>query len=117
MGRILLVALALVAACAQPTAPGAEPFTSTASTQPFIRGVITAVDPQRGFRVEARPAGAYEVDVAIVRADEATKIQRAGAGDAKWESLMAGQTVSVWIRGPVMESLPVQVIAERIVVE
>lgn len=114
MGRIVsFVVLAFIAACAQPTAPAVEPHALTASTEPFIRGVITA-EQQGGFLVEVRPAGTYKVDIAVVRADEETKVQPAGV---KWESLAVGQTVSVWIKGPVMESLPVQVIAETVVVE
>ncbi len=112
MGRILsLVAVVLTAACSNFLAP-VDP-----AEEPFIRGVITAHDSEWGILVEAQPLEASTVEAAWVRSDKNTTVHRAGAGGVVWESLSEGQSVSVWIKGAVMESLPVKVVAASVVVE
>ncbi len=108
---VVFIALVLTAACSNFLAP-VDP-----AEAPFIRGVITAHDAEWGFLVEAQPAEASEVEAAWVRSDKETRVQQAGSGPVVWESLSEGQTVSVWIEGAVMESLPVKVVAERVVIE
>lgn len=84
--------------------------------EPSIRGTITAVDGG-SIRVEEVPGEESGGAKAIVRVGRETAIRRAGGPAATAADLDVGGRVSVWFRGPVAESYPVQAAAGAIEIE
>lgn len=104
---LMLVAVVLATSCGQSTAP---------QTDAYIRGTVTKTDGPSGAVLVQATDPAARIDAAWVRMDERTRVER--KGDAlRAEVLTIGEIVSVWTTGVEMRSLPVQVVAARIVVE
>lgn len=87
---------------------------------PDIRGVVTS-DAAERILVEAEPGSPSGGPKALVRIEPHTRIfMRSGGGapeEAVAGAVRAGQTVSVWYSGPILESYPVQVTAEAVVID
>jgi uncharacterized protein DUF3221 len=93
------------------------PTSSVPTSAPYIVGTVTAADGER-IRVEENPAdesGSAKASIRIVPG-ETTIVRRSGER-VKAEDIRAGDRVAVWVRGPVMESYPVQARGEVIVIE
>ena len=105
----MLVAVVLATGCNQMTTPEME-------TDPYIRGTVTRTDGPSGAVLVQASDPAARVDVAWVRVNEQTRVERQ-SGVLRAEAVAVGQTVSVWTTGVEMRSLPVQVTAARIVIE
>jgi hypothetical protein len=111
MRRLVLMLMVAVLAigCDQMTAPESE-------TEPYIRGTVTQTDGPSGAVLVQATDPAARVDVAWVRVDERTGVERQN-GVLRAAALAPGQRISVWTTGVELRSLPVQVFAERIVIE
>ena len=83
----------------------------------FIRGSITQVGAPWGNLVVGEPGTDYRTDRAYFRISAETKIQRADGTSASVADIRVGRQIKLWIIGPIMESYPVQVHADRIVIE
>lgn len=83
----------------------------------FIRGSITEVGAPWGNLVVGEPGTDYRIDRAFFRVSAETKVQRADGTAAGAADLRVGSKIRLWITGPIMESYPVQVYADRIVIE
>ena len=109
----LLGSLGLIA-CARPaTAPKA----AVLSDDFFIRGTIVQVDAPWGFLVRGVSGTEYQVDRAFFTVHSGTEFRRRAGGNASVNDLTVGREISLWITGPIMESYPVQVSAQLIIVE
>lgn len=104
---LMLLAVVLAAGCGQSTAP---------ETDAYIRGVVTRTDGPSGAVLVQATDPAARVESAWVRVDERTRVERKN-GVLRAEGLALGEIVSVWTTGVEMRSLPVQVLAARIVIE
>lgn len=113
MNRLLLP-LALIAAVA--CSSGADPIAQLPTDPPEIAGTITDVTGDR-IRVEAVPTDSAGSPKAVARILDSTVVLRRNGAAFPAESLRAGDRVSVWTSGPVMESYPVQFGATAVVVE
>jgi hypothetical protein len=83
----------------------------------FIRGTITETNNAWGYIVKAASnARNTEPSAAFTLASDVV-IRRADGSPASKADLQVGKTISVWITGIVLESLPVQVTAKTIVID
>jgi hypothetical protein len=102
-----------------PVAPEPHPPRSPATlpaTQPGIQGIVTSHNEQ-SVLVEENPLEETGSPKALVRvAPETAVLFRNGTRGSPGD-LTIGHNVSVWFRGPVMESYPVQGTASQIVIE
>ena len=107
----MLVTVLLVA-CA---APGpARPAGAPPTDPPYIQGAVTAIDVA-GSRITVEAPD----NQAVVTVTKQTRmVEEFGGGyePSSLTQLAAGQTVAVWVSGPVRESFPVQADADVIVV-
>ncbi|HEY0038758.1 MAG TPA: hypothetical protein VGB66_18825 [Longimicrobium sp.] len=103
----MLLAVVLAAGCGQSTVP---------ETDPYIRGTVAQTDGPSGAVLVQATDPAARVDAAWVRVDGRTRVERK-SGELRAEVLTIGEMVSVWTTGVEMRSLPVQVVAARIVIE
>lgn len=88
------------------------------SEAPSIRGVVTAIGPQRTLMIEENPAEASGSAKAHVRVPEDAAIWDRGSGAKEsFEDIRQGETASAWFTGPVAESYPVRATARVIVIE
>ncbi|HEY0023282.1 MAG TPA: hypothetical protein VGB24_10245 [Longimicrobium sp.] len=105
---LMLVAVGLATAgCGESTAPERDAY---------IRGMVTQTDGPSGAVLVKAADPAARVDAAWVRLNERTRVERK-SGELRAEVLTIGETVSVWTTGVEMRSLPVQVVAARVVIE
>lgn len=107
--------LGAVAACQRDSLTPAD--LATLSDPYFIRGSITEVGAPWGNLVIGQPGTDYRTDRAFFRVSAETKIQRADGTSASAADIRVGRQIRLWITGPIMESYPVQVYADRIVIE
>ena len=88
-----------------------------------ITGRVTQLDeelPPRWFVVEASPGSDSSVSSARVSLGRSSRVLRRQHGElvtADALALIRGETVRVWLTGPVAESHPVQATAEAVLVE
>jgi len=116
--RALIAATFLLGAAAACQRDSLTPAHLAASTDPyFIRGSITEVGAPWGNLVIGQPGTDYRTDRAFFRVSAETKIQRADGTSASVADIRVGRQIRLWITGPIMESYPVQVYADRIVIE
>ena len=105
---LMLVAVVLATAgCGQSTAP---------ETDAYIRGMVTRTDGPSGAVLVESIDPAARVESAWVRVDWRTRVEQKSLV-LRAEGLAVGEIVSVWTTGVEMRSLPVQVVAARIVIE
>ncbi|WP_331025988.1 hypothetical protein [Longimicrobium sp.] len=104
---LMLMAVVLAAGCGQSTAP---------ETDAYIRGTVTQTDGPSGAMLVKAADPAARVESAWVRVNDRTRVERKSLV-LRAERLALGEIVSVWTTGVEMRSLPVQVVAARIVVE
>ena len=110
-----MVASIVLAGCRREREPTAvadltsEPF--------FIRGHIKAANHPWGFLVEGEPGTNYRVTSAVFTVGPSTVFRRADGGAASAADLQVGREIRLWITGVIMESFPVQVRAEIVVID
>ena len=108
----LLIASAALAGCANDTTgPGGAALTAAPF---FIRGSITETGHPWGYRVDAEGTGS-RASAAYFTLNAATVIRRADGAAGTAADLTVGKRISVYITGPIMESLPPQVGAQLII--
>lgn len=83
---------------------------------PFIRGDVTAIDTSRGVLVEGEGNTGAEKS-AYVRLTPTTSVWWKLASTASTTDIVVGRSVTVWIDGPVLDSLPQQVTARVVVID
>ena len=106
---------AVLAACGRSSDPtGVAGLTSEPY---FIRGNITSATHPWGFLVEGQPGTSYRVTTAHFTVAENTVYRRADGSAASAADLRVGAGIRLWITGIIMESHPVQVRAEIIVID
>jgi len=119
----LLLATALIAACAQKQSDTSSTSTHGATTAifptnaPSITGIVTAIGPGASLRIEEKPgldAGGAKAQVRVP--DGAAILDRSGP-ERTLADIREGAIVSAWFTGPVAESYPVQATASAIVIE
>ena len=119
LGGMALV-LALLWACAGPSrsvdSEQADPNELMASSEPSIRGRITASEGS-SVLVEENPDEQPGSAKAYVRLGPATVIRLDDRTPGTHADLKVGDSVSVWFIGPVAESYPVQATAGAIRIE
>jgi hypothetical protein len=82
---------------------------------PFTIGVLAAIDPARGYLVEA-DSGSSAPLRSYFRLSAATTVSwQSGAGGSPTD-LQIGRTVGVWQDGPVLDSVPPRIIARQVVI-
>jgi hypothetical protein len=84
---------------------------------PFISGRITEVGSSWGFLVEARTDSSLREDKAYVQVGPDTKLSWQDGRRARPADLRVGRRATVWITGNIQDSYPVQVYAQRVVLE
>jgi len=104
---LMLLAVVLAAGCGQSTEP---------ETDAYIRGTVTRTDGPSGSVLVQATDPAARVGSAWVRVDDRTRLERKSLM-LRAEGLALGEIVSVWTTGVELRSLPVQVVAARIVIE
>ena len=88
------------------------------TTDPFfIRGTIRSSDHPWGFFVEGQPGTSYRVTSAHFTVGPNTIIRRADGSAATAADLQVGREIRLWITGVILESLPVQVSAQIVVID
>src|SRR5688572_6035055 len=111
----VLAAVVVIAACGRNSEPtGVAGLTSEPY---FIRGNITSANPPWGFLVEGQPGTSYQVTTARFTVGENTVYRRADGSAATADDLRVGTAIRLWITGAIMESHPVQVRAEIVVID
>jgi hypothetical protein len=116
--RALIAATFLLGALAGCQHDSLTPAELAALSDPFfIRGSITEVGAPWGNLVVGEPGTDYRTDRAFFRISSETKIQRADGTSATAADIRVGRQIKLWITGPIMESYPVQVHADRILIE
>lgn len=111
--RALAMLLLLLCACGcddDSTSSGGLP-----ADAPAIAGTITSVGAS-SIRVEENPADDWGSAKADLRLTGRTRVLNQDGSPASADQLAVGQTVQVWITGPVAESYPVQATADVIVI-
>ena len=83
----------------------------------FIRGTITETAHPWGYLVKATGGGSSREPSAAFTVSSATVFKRRDGSPATKADLRTGRTITLWITGIVMESLPVQVEAKSIVID
>lgn len=83
----------------------------------FIRGTITETAHPWGYLVKATGGGTSREPSAAFTVSSATVIKRLDGSPASKADLQTGRTISLWITGIILESLPVQVEAKSIVID
>jgi hypothetical protein len=112
---VALVA-AFVAGCKRE--PATTPASAMFGNEPFfIRGSVTEVGKPWGTLVTGEPGTSYKIDKAYFRVTPATQVVRADGSAATIADVKVGTKITLWIAGPIMESYPVQVSAQRILIE
>lgn len=97
------------------TSPG--PATNdSAANRPDIRGTITRIAGAT-LVVEENPSEESGSLKAAVEISESTLVRTSAGGPMSRSAFRTGQIVSVWFKGPVMESYPVRGTAEMVIVE
>jgi hypothetical protein len=94
-----------------------EPDAALAAEPFFIRGPIARAGDAWGYLVKGEPGTDYRVDQAYFTVGTDTELRHRDGSSASAADLAAGRVISLWITGPIMESYPVQVRAERIVID
>jgi hypothetical protein len=111
----VLAASAALASCggnSEPTGVAAltrEPY--------FIRGTITSANHPWGFLVEGQPGTGYRVTSAHFKVGPNTVYLHADGTAAAAADVQVGRGIQLWITGVIMESYPVQVEAQIIVID
>ena len=107
-----------ILACSAPAAPQGDSL-----GEPLVRGEVGSVDHRAtasGILVSALP-GSREMCGIAATADSATRVYRRGASgelsSAAVKDVAIGDTVEVYVDGPVAESCPVQGRADAIVID
>lgn len=67
--------------------------------------------------MEADPSQQSGSPKAAVEITESTRIRTSAGGPMSLSAFRTGQVVSVWFKGPVMESYPVRGTADQVIVE
>ena len=112
----LATALMSVAAFSACKRDNTGPDAAALANEPFfISGEITEAGRPWGYRIKGVPGTSYRIDEAYFRLDSNTILRRADGSTATAADLVVGSKISLWITGPIMESHPVQVFAQRIV--
>ena len=115
-GLIVGAALASAAVACQRTS--AEPDAAALANEPFfLRGRITQAGHPWGYRMTGEPGTSYQVTEATFRLTSETVLRRADGSQATAADLAEGREITLWITGPIAESYPVQVTAQRIVLK
>jgi hypothetical protein len=115
---VRLVTALIGAAAAGCQRTSAEPETATLVNEPFfIRGTLTETRHPWGYRLRGEPGTGYHEKEAYFRIGPETKILKADGTAAAAADLIVGREMTLWITGPIAESYPVQVHAQRIVLK
>ena len=83
---------------------------------PDFQGILTAVS-EGSIRIEENPAEEWGGSKAALQITDSTSIVWSNGAAAVRADLRTGQRVQAWVRGPVMESYPVQGTAQRVRIE
>ena len=113
----LLVSAALSGAIACQGSSAAPDSAALASEPFFLQGTITEVGQPGGYRIKGEPGTSYQVNEAYFRVGSETELRRADGSRAAVSDLVVGRELTLWITGPIAESHPVQVRAQRIVLK
>ena len=111
----VLAAAAAVGACGRNSEPTG--FAGLTSEPYFIRGTIASANHPWGFLIEGQPGTSYTITSAHFTVGENTVYRRADGSAASAADLRVGSPIRLWITGPIMESYPVQVRAQIIVID
>jgi len=118
----VMARLALVFAASAPLAScerNSEPTGVAALTSEpyFIRGTITSANHPWGFLVEGEPGTSYRVTSAYFRVGPNTVYRHADGTAAVPADVQVGRRIQLWITGIIMESYPVQVEAQVVLID
>ena len=118
-GMLLLAALAAQACRLEKDESSASrnPRAAIPGEAASITGVVTDIGPDRRIRIEEQPGESAGSAKAVVRLTEDAKIHNRAGTRATFGDIQNGMRVSAWFTGPVMESYPVQAMANVIVIE
>ena len=83
----------------------------------FIRGSIAETGHPWGTLVRGEGSPRYPVSAAAFTVGPATRIQRADGTAAAAADLIVGRRITVWSTGVVLESLPPQIEAQRVIID
>jgi hypothetical protein len=98
--------------------PTSTPASALFANDPFfIRGSVSEVGKPWGNLVTGEPGTSYKTDRAYFRITPETEFVRADGSAATVADVKVGTKITLWITGPIMESYPVQVAAQRILIE
>ena len=117
MARLIVgtATVALTAACG---GNSAEPSAAARLNEAyFIKGSITEIGQPMGYRVRGEPGASYQEKEAYFRIGSETELRKADGTPAAAGDLVVGREITLWITGPIAESFPVQVQAQRIVLK
>jgi hypothetical protein len=110
-----LTGAAVIAGCQR---TGAGPDAAALVTEPFfIRGALTETQQPWGYRLRGEPGTGYHEKEAYFRIGPETMLLRADGTAATAADLVVGRELTLWITGPIAESYPVQVQAQRIILK
>jgi len=107
------IALLIFAAGCAGSGPAAD---DGAAKGPDIRGTITRIAGAT-LVVEENPSEQSGSPKAAVEITGSTRIRTSAGGPMSPYAFRTGQIVSVWFKGPVLESYPVRATAEQIIVD
>jgi hypothetical protein len=113
--KLTCAALLLTIACAAPVASPPADDAQMPASNADIRGTVTSVRDGK-IMVEEKPGESSAGAKAMVTLTSTTTIRRAGRA-ATASDIRAGDRVSVWFDGKVMQSFPLQGKAVRVEVE
>lgn len=117
MARLITgaAAVAVIAACG---GNSAEPSAAALANEAyFIKGAITELGQPMGYRIRGEPGTNYQEKEAYFRVGAETELRKADGTRATVSDLVVGREITLWITGPIAESYPVQVRAQRIVLK
>ena len=97
------------------TSSGGLPASGLPAGEPAFTGTITSVGAS-SIRVEENPADDWGSSKADLRLTGSTRVLNRDGSPASAAQLAVGQTVQVWITGPVAASYPVQATADVVVI-
>ncbi|HUQ80827.1 MAG TPA: hypothetical protein VM076_06810 [Gemmatimonadaceae bacterium] len=115
-GLFALVAPIVLVGCGRESS-GPDTAAAVFDGNYFMRGTITETGHPWGYLMKATSGGSSKEPSAAFTVSSETVIRRLDGSPASKADLQPGRTISLWITGIILESLPVQVEAKSIVID
>jgi hypothetical protein len=117
---LLLLVVAALAGCAGDAVSGLPSELAVRSDVPYVTGIVVArgldgANPR--IRVRDEPGSTARVKEALVSVGPGVTLLWRDGRHASAANLLPGRRVIVWARGPELQSLPPQVLADAILLE